>query len=200
MQDEQAPPTPQELQDPSAAAGTTQRPPFPNKYYLWLILPFVIGLLGMALTSTGGSEGALALVTTLLSLSAIGYVYYVQASYLKQFYPQNKVQHQLISFVFAIAIPTITAVAGDTLGATKFSNNPTTGTAFIAGIVVGLVVGAAYLLASILGNALFIHTKGQSSAVAILRGVFYGIGCLLAGIISFALYGFAYTLHDPSTE
>lgn len=188
-------------QQPETAPLIPQAPTFPAKVYLLIITAFVSLGLAYALIPLELTYRVVSLLLLVAGIAQIGFVYFVQTDYLRQFYPQKNLLPHFILLAAMILLPVIGITLGDYIGAAHFSDEPEGMASNLQlGLSIGIFLAVCCTLFLIAGNALFIMTRGLLSAITILGKIIYGIGCLFIVFISFFLYNLQYTLHDPSTE
>lgn len=129
------------------------------------------------------------------------YLYVMQARYLKALGAGKKVRNQLLILPIALILPCLGASFGDLRGASFYSvASDGIGSDIGAGLVIGGIIALLYLYVLAIGNALYIKTGGKSKGLRITGKIFYGLGYLIIAVITWALYGIIYSLHDPNTE
>jgi hypothetical protein len=181
-------------------------PEFPQRYTYYLWLPVIILTLALLTKNRAGTSfeipGSIILTTlSLVSLILLIVVYWAQIKYCHYFLPSKKFRTQFLLFGAAVVLPVIAIFIGDYGGSAHFADEPNgAGQDLLFGLLVGGVLLVSFFYAALLGNSIYIKTKGMSNGYQTLSRIIYGIAWFIIAGISYYAYALVYSLHDPSTE
>ena len=178
--------------------------PFPAKYHLFVLAPYISSLLWYLLAQASPGEGDesswLGGLVTLVAAGLMIYGYIHQIQHIRRSMPQKQLKQQYALAIGAFAVPILAAILGDISGVIEFGGSANTDSALWVLAAAGGIYGSWILGFIAIGNIITIANHGLNNALRIIGIILQVLAWVATLGLAFFFYIFAYAARDPNSE